>query len=86
MAENYFLTKSMKVKRDHEATPKERKTIKRKINNTGQVFTMLFSLDLSVTNSRVQWENSLELIASIDSVCGGFFVRPYPNSEGRGRP
>ena len=29
----------MKVKRDHEATSKERKTTKRKINNTGQVFT-----------------------------------------------
>lgn len=42
MAENYFLTKSMKVKRDHEATPKERKTIKRKINNTGFHYALFF--------------------------------------------
>lgn len=59
----------MKVKRDHEATFKELKTIKRP---PARFSLIIFSLDLSDTNSRAEWENPLELIASIDSVCGEF--------------
>ena len=72
----------MKVKRDHEATFKELKTIKRP---PARFSLIIFSLDLSDTNSRAEWENPLELIASLTAFAENFFVRAYPNSEGKVR-
>ena len=56
----------MKQRLKSERQPRE------KLITPAKFSLILFSLDLSDTNSRAEWENSLELIASIDSVCGEF--------------